>query len=169
MSKLTFILTLLILFTLEMLKPVQEYVVLPFTELQATLSAAILHVFDSDVISSGIILRSLSHGTAVSIQPGCNGLEALICLIAAILAFHSTLRQKLVGLVVGFVAIQSLNLVRIISLFYILQWDKQWFDWAHLYAWQALIFLDVLIVFVVWIRWVVKNTAVTQEAVDTNA
>jgi len=40
----------------------------------------------------------------------------------------------------------------VISLFYLGQWDKQWFEWAHLYVWQALIMLDVLIVWLIWVR-----------------
>ena len=51
-----------------------------------------------------------------------------------------------------FVAIQALNLVRIVSLFYLGQWNFQWFEWAHLYVWQALIMLDALIVWLLWIR-----------------
>jgi exosortase/archaeosortase family protein len=38
-------------------------------------------------------------------------------------------------------------------LFYLGQWSKEWFDWAHLYIWQALIMLDALVVFLVWIRY----------------
>ena len=47
-----------------------------------------------------------------------------------------------IGLALGFLAIQALNVVRIISLFYLLQWNPVWFEWAHLYLWQALIMLD---------------------------
>jgi exosortase/archaeosortase family protein len=50
------------------------------------------------------------------------------------------------------VAIQVLNLARIVSLFYLGQWDMKWFEWAHLYLWQALIMLDALIVWMLWIR-----------------
>ena len=56
-------------------------------------------------------------------------------------------------LVTGFIAaIQLLNLVRIVSLFYLGQWDRQWFEWAHLYLWQALIMLDAVVVWLLWIR-----------------
>ena len=133
----------------------------PFTEGLATLSATLLHLFDNDVISSGVIIQSISNGAAVSIQSGCNGVEAIICLIAAILAYHSTWKEKIIGILIGFVAIQVLNVLRIISLFYLLQWSEYWFEWAHLYAWQALIFFDVLIVFIVWIRWISKNKGST--------
>ena len=47
---------------------------------------------------------------------------------------------------------QALNVVRVVSLFYLGQWDAKAFEWAHLYLWQALIMLDVLIVWMVWIR-----------------
>jgi len=157
MNKFIFIAVLLGLFTLELLTPIQNTVIQPFTANLASITASLLSFFDKDVISSGIILGSISKGIAVAIQAGCNGVEAIICLTAAILAYQAKWKEKLIGLVVGFFAIQSLNIVRIISLFYLLQWNKAWFEWAHLYIWQALIFLDVLIVFVLWIRWLSKS------------
>ncbi len=42
--------------------------------------------------------------------------------------------------------------MRIVSLFYLGQWNQQWFEWAHLYVWQALIMLDALIVWLLWTR-----------------
>ena len=49
-------------------------------------------------------------------------------------------------------AVQGLNVVRVISLFYLGQWNTQVFNFAHEYLWQALIMLDVLIVWLLWIR-----------------
>ena len=153
MNRKIFILVLLALFTLELLGPVQDWVVQPFTQGLATVSAWLVQLFDSSATSEGIVIRSLSNGAAVAIQPGCNGIEAMICLTAAVLAYPSSWYERGMGLIVGYLAIQAMNLVRIISLFYLLQWNEQWFEWFHLYVWQALIFLDVLIVFVLWIRW----------------
>ena len=153
MNRKVFILVLLALFTLEVLGPVHEWFVMPFTQGIAAVSAFLVQVFDSTVTSEGIILRSLSNGTAVAIQPGCNGLEAMICLTAAIVAYSAKWSERALGLLLGYLAIQLMNIVRIISLFYLLQWNEQWFEWFHLYVWQALIFLDVLIVFILWIRW----------------
>ena len=48
------------------------------------------------------------------------------------------------GIVAGLAAVQALNVVRVVSLFYLGQWDTSAFEWAHLYLWQALIMLDVL-------------------------
>jgi len=147
-----FIGILLALFTLELLGPVQNHIIIPFTGIIATISATVTQLFDSSVQSHGVIIQSATNGTAVSIQPGCNGVEAMICLVAAIAAFPASWKSKLYGILFGFIAIQALNIVRIISLFYLLQWDKDWFEWAHLYLWQALIILDALIVFILWVR-----------------
>ncbi len=161
---LLFILIQGILFTLDILEPVRQAFVLPFTELLARASAWIVTLFDARVHAEGIILRSLENGFAVSIQPGCNGIEASIVLIAAILAFPAPWKHKLIGLGVGLGAIQALNLVRIISLFYLGQWNMTYFEWAHLYLWQALIMLDALVVFVIWVRFIPRATTTAASA-----
>ena len=148
-----FILLLVALFTLEMLVPVQEHVILPFTELLARLSAAIILPFDDSAIAYGKILQFKDTGFAVSIEAGCNGVEATIVLIAAVVAFPANWRARLLAIGLGFIAIQVMNLARIISLFYLGNWDMEFFSWIHLYLWPALIMLDVLIVFIVYLRY----------------
>lgn len=147
-----FIVLLLGLFTVEILQPVQTHVILPFTAGIANVSVFLIELFDSGVISYGKVIQDIDSGFAVSIEPGCNGVEALIILFAAIFAFPAPLKNKLVGFAIGFFAIQALNLVRIISLFYLGQWNMTWFEWFHLYLWQALIILDALVVWLIWLR-----------------
>jgi len=152
MPLIIFALVLLALFVIELLGPVQTWVIQPFTAAIAKVSAVALQIFDSTVQAEGIVLRNIQTGAAVSIQPGCNGVEAMICVIAAIVATPADWRRKMMGIGLGFMAIQTLNLVRIISLFYLLQWNPAWFEWAHLYLWQALIMLDGLVVYLFWVR-----------------
>jgi exosortase H (IPTLxxWG-CTERM-specific) len=78
--------------------------------------------------------------------------EATLVLLAAMLAFPASWARKAIGLAVGIAAVQGLNIVRVISLFYLGQWNYDVFEWAHLYVWQALIMLDVLIVWLLWVR-----------------
>ena len=142
---------LLTLFAFQLTPPGQALVE-PWTGLVADTSAGLIRAFDGDARSQGKILYSERTGFAVTIEAGCNGVEAMLVLLAGIVAFPATVRLKLIGLLVGAVAIQSLNLVRIVSLYYLGQWNAQWFEWAHLYVWQALIMLDALIVWLLWIR-----------------
>lgn len=151
---LLFLLAQGVLFSIEMLRPVQDAVILPWTSLLADVSGWLMSFFDSNVQTAGKIISSTSNGFAVSIEPGCNGVEAMIVLLAAIMAFPAPFMHKLKGLFWGFIAIQGMNLLRIISLFYLGQWSQELFDWAHLYIWQALIMLDALVVFLIWIRYI---------------
>ncbi len=145
-----------VLFTAELTPPAQRLVIVPFTEGVATVSSWLIKLIDVDVVSNGKVIHDLHSGFAVAIEAGCNGVEATIVLVAALIAFPAPWRSRLWGMLIGFLAIQGLNLLRIISLFYIGQWNMKVFEWAHLYIWQALIMLDVLIIFLVWLRYLPK-------------
>ena len=114
-------------------------------------------LFDGNVVAAGKVMRSNTNGFAVSIEAGCNGVEATLVLLAAMLAFPAPWKHKVVGLVVGILAVQLLNILRVISLFYLGQWNYDVFEWAHLYVWQALIMLDVLVVWLIWVRRVPRS------------
>ncbi|MET0204297.1 MAG: exosortase H [Casimicrobiaceae bacterium] len=147
-----FLLLLALLFGLELTPWAQRWFVEPWTTALARISTSLVTLFDSGVQATGKVIASTSNGFAVSIEAGCNGIEATIVLLAAILAFPAPWKHKLVGVAAGIVAVQGLNVLRVISLFYLGQWNRDVFEWAHLYVWQALIMLDVLVVWLVWVR-----------------
>jgi len=151
-----FISILTVLFGLEMIEDVHVSVVEPFTGYVASVSAALLVPFDEAVVSYGRVLQHSGNGFAVSIEAGCNGVEAMIVLFAAIIAFPATWKQRVTALVLGFFAVQIMNILRIISLFYIGQWNMEAFGWMHLYLWPVMIMLDVLVVFFVYLRWIAQ-------------
>ncbi len=148
-----FVLLVVVLFAAELTPWAQEAVVIPFTMGIAKLSAGLMQLWDDQVASHRKIIWDSVSGFAVSIEAGCNGVEAGIVLTAAMLAFPASWVEKLIGITVGMVTVQVLNLARIVTLFYLGQWNETAFEWAHLYIWQALIMLDVLIVFLLWLRW----------------
>ena len=149
---LIFAATLVALLAAELTAPVQRLLVDPWTNSLARISAALATVFDSQAASTGRVLHNTATGFAVSIEAGCNGVEAALVLVAAMLAFPAPWKHRLVGIAIGLAAVQALNVVRVISLFYLGQWSALAFQWAHLYVWQALIMLDVLAVWLVWMR-----------------
>lgn len=148
---------LAVLFAIEMLNPVQEAVIHPFTAVLADVSTAVILPFDDTVIAQGRILRDATTGFAVSIEAGCNGVEAAIVLIAGIVAFPASIQHKAIAILAGFLFVQALNIVRIISLFYLGQWNYTVFEWFHLYLWPVLIMLDVLVVFAIYLQWLGKR------------
>lgn len=144
---------LVTLFVIELTPPAQQYFVQPFTGLLATISMSVISLFDSNVMSHGVIIYNVVNQFAVSIEAGCNGIEASIILFSAIMTFPRSWKSRILGVVIGLVSLHALNVVRIISLFYLGQWNMQVFEWAHLYVWQALIMLDVFVVFLLWLKF----------------
>jgi exosortase H (IPTLxxWG-CTERM-specific) len=149
----TFVACLLLLFTAELLQPVQDHVIVPFTSGLAHVSVWLMRLFDSSVIAQNDAIVDALRGGGIQIVAGCNGVEAVLILVSAVLAFPAPWKHKLIGIGLGFVAIQTLNLVRIISLYYLQRWNQVWFEWFHLYLWQALIVLDALVFWLIWLRW----------------
>lgn len=156
---LRFSLLLIGLFVLSWLPAMQAAVVVPFTNGIASLSGWLMQLWDSQVLTQEKLIWNAQNGFAVSIEAGCNGVEASMVLIAAILAYPAHWQQRLIGLGAGLLTVQALNLLRIITLFYLGQWHPKLFEWAHLYLWQALIMLDVLLVFLLWLRWIDPSSA----------
>ena len=161
---LIFLSVLICLFTLEMQTSVQQNVIEPFTSMLAAISAGIILPFDSDVMSYGKVLQFGPGGFSVSIEAGCNGVEATIVLIAAVIAFPATWGARMGAIAMGFLAIQAMNIVRIISLFYLGNWNLDIFSWVHLYLWPALIMLDVMVVFIVYLRYLSRQAGPEQHA-----
>lgn len=153
-----FLVVFLVLFSLQLTEPVFAHVVDPFTSFVATVAAWIIVPFDDSVFAYGRVIQDSVSGLSISIESGCNGVEATIVLIAAVVAFSASWQQRLVAIVLGFLAIQVANLARIISLFYLMQWNQDVFEWVHLYLWPILIMLDVLFVFMVFVRYISART-----------
>jgi exosortase H (IPTLxxWG-CTERM-specific) len=147
-----FVALLALLFGLELTPLAQAWFVVPWTNALAGISSSLVTLFDGNVVATGKVIRSTSNNFAVSIEAGCNGVEATLVLIAAMLAFPAPWQHRVLGIVLGVLAVQLLNVLRVISLFYLGQWNRQVFEWAHLYVWQALIMLDVLVVWLIWVR-----------------
>ena len=157
---LLFVLIQMGLFAAELSEPIQNALILPFTAMIAQLSAGFIQLLDPQVLAQGVIIQNPKTGFGVAIRAGCNGVEAVIILAAAMFAFPRVpWHYRLNGFIIGALTIQGLNLIRIISLFYLGQWHRPAFDWAHLYVWEALIMLDILIVFLLWLHYMPRHRA----------
>jgi exosortase H (IPTLxxWG-CTERM-specific) len=152
------------LFAAELTPPGKRFVVDPWTQQLAQVVAAVMQVIDSNVIAAGRTLLDRRSGQGVSIEAGCNGIEAIILIIAAMVAFRAPWKHRIVGIVVGAAAVQLLNVVRIISLYYLAAHYPSAFEWTHLYLWQVLIMVDVLIVWLAWLRWISRRPGVHEAA-----
>ena len=131
----------------------------PFTQGLVEVSAALIRPFDSRVQAVGDILSFSDGRGAVQVLAGCNAVEVCALLVAAILAFPGKLKYGLIGAGVGVLALQTVNLARIISLLYLSRGSQEVFEFFHNYVWDALIGLEGLLVFFIFARWQARRAA----------
>ena len=139
---------MLALYAVLALNQVNDHVVVPFTVVITHGAVGLLRVFEGSVIATGTVMRSPQF--ALDVRNGCNGVEAVILLAAAIFAFPATLRSRLIGVFTASVAIEALNLVRLSSLFWLGEHYRRVFDFVHIAVWQTLIILAAISIFILW-------------------
>ncbi len=127
--------------------------VAPFTRGLVDVCAILIGVFDDRVQAAGDILRFADGRGAVQVLAGCNAVEVCALLTAAIVAFPGKLKYGLIGAAAGVLALQTVNLLRIITLLYLSRGSQEVFEFFHHYVWDAMIGLEGLLIFFFWTRW----------------
>lgn len=135
-------------FSLISLNAVNNHVIEPFTAGIAKVSGLCLKVIDSTVEMRGTEIHNSKF--AVNIKNGCNGVEAMIIFLAAVLAFPATWKARTIGLVFGSLAIQLINLVRVIALFLTGVHFRSFFDQSHTVLWQTVVILCSVVLWIFW-------------------
>jgi exosortase H (IPTLxxWG-CTERM-specific) len=135
-------------FTAIALRQINDALVTPYTAVIARVSGGVLRLFGEEAAVSGCVVSSPRF--AVTIYNGCNGLITSLIFISGVLAFPARWSAKLTGVVGGLISIQLINLVRIISLFYIGVFLPEHFNDAHIFIWQSLVILAGISLWIVW-------------------
>ncbi len=129
----------------------QQLLVAPINRQLAWLSAAMLRAAGVAVTSSGAIVSV--PGFAVEIKNSCNAVYEIGLYLAAVWAYPASVRERFIGSAVGAVVLSAVNAVRVLVLIALGVYARDWFEMAHLYAWQ-LVFLAV--VAACWLGWVLR-------------
>ena len=87
-------------------------------------------------------LRLGNAQTALEVKWGCDGLDILLIVLAAVLVYPMPLRRKLLGMLLGGSLIYLVNLARIVGLWYCLRDKPEWFDTMHQTVGQTVLILS---------------------------
>lgn len=88
----------------------------------------------------------------IIVGQGCDGMDGLLLVAAAMLAFPQTRRRTFIGLLLGISVLHTCNLVRIAALYHVLCYWPQHFKFAHELVGQTLIVLVGSCLFFVYTR-----------------
>lgn len=117
-------------------------------DLTATLVGNTMSIFSDNVSFGGD--KIIFKGFPVEIIDECTGLFEALIFIAAVLAFSTSLKKKLIGITLGVPAIYLFNIMRIIFLLMAGAASQRLFDFMHLYFWQGTL---IIMISAVWVGW----------------
>ena len=152
-----FSLAAMVQFAILLATPIHPFVD-GFSSNLAAVSAWLIHSSGGHCLRQAAVLSNAAGSFAMEVRDGCNGINVIVLLWSAILAYPASLQWRLMGVTAGLAAIQLLNLFRLISLFYLGQYNHSLFEFAHEYLWEWLIIIDGIVVFNLWIRHASKNS-----------
>lgn len=135
-----------------LLIPAVDRVVYGYLVANAWISNAILDLLGFATRVDGTLIASADFSIAV--RRGCDGLEPAALVISALLAFPAPWTRKIAGILVGTAVLLLLNILRIVSLFWIGSVSRPIFAKAHLEIWPLLFILAAFVICWGWVRWV---------------
>ncbi len=131
-----------------------------YLHFNAEVSGAILRVFGE---SARVAETSItSPRFALNIKRGCDAIQASVFFVFLVLAspLRSPLLRRLPAIIVGMALLLLINLVRIISLYYIGVYVPSAFKTMHVEIWQALFIFLPLFLWVLWVRRAMRPSGV---------
>ncbi|HEV8434257.1 MAG TPA: exosortase H [Thermoanaerobaculia bacterium] len=155
---LKFAILLAIFYAVVTPEPVDRNVIVPFSHALSVVSGGVLNLMGQHVRVAGTVIAG--NAFAVDIKNGCNGIEAVVFLCAAIAAFPASWRARLLGILAACTIVEGLNIIRIVSLYLIGKYRPSAFGAFHLAVWQSVIFAAAVFLFVAWTSKVRKADAV---------
>ena len=73
----------------------------------------------------------VASGGGINVANGCEGVEVMFMLIAAMVVAPLTWRFKLAGMITGVLYVFLVNQIRLVAMFYTVRVDKQLFETVH--------------------------------------
>ena len=92
-----------------------------------------------------------SGGFSVGIAWGCEGVEGIFLIVAALTAYSMKRKWKVYGILSGTALLYALNIFRIIFLYYTVKYNPTLFDIMHVYVGQTFTIFFGVLFFVTWI------------------
>jgi len=118
----------------------------------ALISSGILNLFGQNTVVVGTTVQSSVFG--ISVVTACTGTFITGLFLIAVVAFPTRWLAKLIGAGIGLGGIFLVNIVRLVSLYFIgVHWPG-FLDQAHQLIWQSLLIVIAVALWLVWAgRW----------------
>jgi exosortase H (IPTLxxWG-CTERM-specific) len=124
-------------------------------DLYAEASGTVLGILGDEVHVGGTSITSPRF--SIRIVRGCDAVEATALFVCAVVAAPVGWRRRLVGILGGVVLLVGLNIVRIVSLYYIGIHFPNAFRAVHIDVWQPVFILVAVGLWLLWACWATRS------------
>jgi len=121
-------------------------------------TTGLINLFTPQVMAIAKGTQISAAGGGINVYSGCEGVEIMFMLFAAMIISPITLRAKVFGIVIGLVYIFLLNQIRLVFLFYAARFDKTWFEIAPGTVFPILLVALTALYFGYWLSRYVQNS-----------
>lgn len=128
----------------------------PILKVQAEGTRWLLMLVGNEVSREGNLLIHAAEGARsfqLVVGLGCEAFDVTVLAMVGILCFPAPWRRRLTGALLAGAVVQSINLVRLASLYLVGLHAPRHFDFVHHNLWQALLILCVIGVWWGWLTW----------------
>ncbi len=122
--------------------------VLALQRWNAAWASRVLGLLGAATSADGVVVYSSSF--AVSIVAECTAIGPMVLFVGAVLACPASLKARAAGVLLGVGTLTLVNLLRIVSLFWIGSTFPRYLAVAHLLVWQTAI---VVVAIGLWLWW----------------
>lgn len=129
---------------------------LPLQELLAASAAAGANLAGASAAVQGTIIRT-DHA-ALDINHECTGIFVLLVYTMFVLAYPAPWRNRMSGAAVGWIALNLVNVTRLIVLTLIASRKPEWFAYFHEYFFQGLFIALLAVLASIWTEQVRRAT-----------
>ena len=130
---------------------------LMINKLNVGVSVKLINMINSEMLAVQKGKDIISKDMRMTVAVGCDGMDGMLIVIAAILAFPMILLDKIKGVILGIIVVYLTNLLRIIMLFFILKFYPGYFDYMHTYIGQFIVIFSAGLFFLMWINNISKK------------
>ena len=128
---------------------VKEGIIKPYTHFLASVVAGVINLFGAGATAEGAQVTSPRF--SLNIAAGCDGVEASSLFLAGVLAFPTGWRARMIGFALGIPAIHTINLLRVVGLYYVGVYLPSLFEELHVYVAQTIVILLSTAILLFWL------------------
>lgn len=126
----------------------------PYLRLIASVSGGLIGLLGHP--TSVVATSVTSPDYSMRIVRGCDAIEPTAAFVAAVLASPVSMWAKIPGILIGTMALVVINVVRLVSLFFVGVYVPSVSDFMHFDFWQAAFIVLAICFWVIWVQWATR-------------